>query len=109
MTGKVALVTGVGPGTGSAIVRRFAEGGYRVAMIARSTDRLAALQDEIPGACACPADVTDATAMNEAITRIEHEIGAPEVVIHNAVGGVFGKFQDIDPDVLERNFKVNVM
>ena len=26
MTKKVALVTGVGPGTGSAIVRRFAEG-----------------------------------------------------------------------------------
>jgi NAD(P)-dependent dehydrogenase (short-subunit alcohol dehydrogenase family) len=35
MTKKVALVTGVGPGTGSAIVRRFAEGHYEVAMIAR--------------------------------------------------------------------------
>ena len=33
---KTCVVTGVGPGTGSALVRRFAEGGYKVAMIARS-------------------------------------------------------------------------
>ena len=37
----LALVTGVGPGTGAAVVRRFAEGGYRVAMLARDADRLA--------------------------------------------------------------------
>ena len=30
----VAVVTGVGPGTGAAIVRRFARGGYAVAMLA---------------------------------------------------------------------------
>ena len=36
----VALVTGVGPGTGAAIARRFARGGYSVAMLARSRDRL---------------------------------------------------------------------
>jgi NADP-dependent 3-hydroxy acid dehydrogenase YdfG len=91
------------------IVRRFAEGGYRVAMIARSRDRLAALQGQISGAHAFPADVTDAASMNAVITRIERELGEPEVVIHNAVGGVFGKFHEIEPDILERNFQVNVM
>ena len=35
MTKPVCLVTGVGPGTGSAIVRRFAED-YDIAMLARS-------------------------------------------------------------------------
>ena len=39
--GKVCLITGVGPGTGSALVRRFAEGGYSVAMLARNEERLA--------------------------------------------------------------------
>ena len=39
MTKKVALVTGVGPGTGSAIVRRFAEGRYEVTLIAEDASR----------------------------------------------------------------------
>jgi NAD(P)-dependent dehydrogenase (short-subunit alcohol dehydrogenase family) len=32
----VVMVTGVGPGTGAAIVRRFARGSYSVAMLART-------------------------------------------------------------------------
>ncbi len=37
----IAIVTGVGPGTGSAIVRRFAAEGFRVIAMARSPDRIA--------------------------------------------------------------------
>jgi short-subunit dehydrogenase len=33
----------------------------------------------------------------------------PEVLIHNAVGGAFGTFLEIDPQVLNRNFQVNAM
>jgi NAD(P)-dependent dehydrogenase (short-subunit alcohol dehydrogenase family) len=36
----IAIVTGVGPGTGSAIVQRFAAGGFRVVAMARSPDRI---------------------------------------------------------------------
>src|SRR5690606_1436878 len=101
----LALVTGVGPGTGAAVVRRFAAGGYRVAMLARDAQRLAALAAEIPDTIAVPCDVTDAAALEAAITRI----GAPKVVVHNAVGGAFGNFMDIDPAVLQRNFDINAM
>jgi NADP-dependent 3-hydroxy acid dehydrogenase YdfG len=109
MSRTVALVTGVGPGTGSAIVRRFAQGPYEVAMIARSGERLTELARDIPGTHAFAADVTDTHQMDEVLGRITRELGAPEVVIHNAVGGAFGNFQEIDPAVLERNFQVNVM
>jgi NAD(P)-dependent dehydrogenase (short-subunit alcohol dehydrogenase family) len=40
MTDKICLITGVGPGTGTALVHRFAEGGYKVAMLARNQARL---------------------------------------------------------------------
>ena len=109
MSRTVALVTGVGPGTGSAIVRRFAQGPYEVAMIARSGERLRELAHDIPGTHAFAADVTDTNQMGEVLGRITRELGAPEIVIHNAVGGAFGNFQEIDPAVLERNFQVNVM
>ena len=36
----VCVVTGVGPGNGLAIVRRFARQGYQVAMLARNAQRL---------------------------------------------------------------------
>ena len=101
----LALVTGVGPGTGASVARRFAEGGYRVAMLARNVERLTALEAEIPNAFAVPCDVADPAALKQAMARI----GSPEVVVHNAVGGAFGTFRDIDPAVLQHNFNVNAM
>lgn len=104
-TKPLALVTGVGPGTGASVARRFAEGGYRVAMLARDADRLAALEKEIPDSIAVPCDVSDA----DALARVIGKIGAPKVVVHNAVGGAFGTFQNVDAAVLQRNFETNTM
>ncbi|HEX7858683.1 MAG TPA: SDR family NAD(P)-dependent oxidoreductase [Sphingobium sp.] len=101
----LALVTGVGPGTGAAVARRFAKAGYRVAMLARDTERLKALEAEIPCTIAAPCDVTDATALENVIARI----GAPKIVVHNAVGGAFDDFMNIDAATLQRNFDINTM
>ena len=109
MSGKRALVTGVGPGTGTSIVRRFVEGGYEVAMIARNEERLRQLEADIGHTKAFPADVTDLARFEQTLDRIFDEFGAPQVVIHNAVGGTFGNFMQIDPIVLERNFQINVL
>lgn len=106
----LAIVTGVGPGTGSAIVRRFHAGGYQVAMLARTIDRLADLESELPDAFAVPCDVTDVDKLLDALERIEERAGGPpKAVVHNAVGGAFGSFLEIEPALLERNFQVNVM
>ena len=37
------LLIGAGPGLGEAVARRFAEGGYRVTLVARSTEGLGKL------------------------------------------------------------------
>ncbi len=41
------LLVGAGPGLGMAVARRFGEGGYRVTLVARSTDRLGELADTL--------------------------------------------------------------
>jgi short-subunit dehydrogenase len=105
----VALVTGVGPGTGAAIARRFSRGGYSVAMLARNRERLTRLKDEIPNSHAYPCDVTNEAELDTTIEAIRSELGAPKVLIHNAVGGAFGNFMEIDPKVLNQNFQVNTM
>lgn len=105
----VALLTGVGHGTGAAIARRFAHGGYAVAMLARNRERLGALEREIANSHAYPCDVTDEAQLGSTIEAIRTGLGTPSVLIHNAVGGAFGNFMEIDPEVLNRNFQVNTM
>jgi NADP-dependent 3-hydroxy acid dehydrogenase YdfG len=105
MKKPLALVTGVGPGTGAATARRFAQGGYRVAMLARDAGRLASLEREIPDSIAVPCDVTDAVALERAVAQV----GDPKVVVHNAVGGAFGTFQQVEAETLRTNFETNTM
>ena len=103
----LAFVTGVGPGTGSAIVRRLSAGGYDVAMLARKQERLAALSADA-SAQAYPCDVTE-EAQLDAPWRSAAQMGAPSVLVHNAVGGAWGSFLEIDPKILNANFQVNTM
>src|ERR1700691_3478452 len=105
----VVIVTAVGPGTGAAIARRFASGGYAVAMLARSGDRLASLEREIANSHAYVCDVTNEAQLDTAISAIRAQLGEPKVLVHNAVGGAFGNFMEIDPKVLNQNFQVNTM
>ena len=109
MAQPVCVISGVGPGTGSALARRFAAGGHRVAMMARDPERLTRLEREIPGSKGFPCDVSDAAQVEAVADRIERELGLPDVLVHNAVGGAFGSFLEIDPAVLNRNFQVNTM
>ena len=109
MSEPVCVISGVGPGTGSALVRRFAAGGYRVAMLARNAERLAELAKEIPAAKAYVCDVSDQSQVDAVMDQVEREMGAPDVLVHNAVGGGWGTFMEIDPAMLNRNFQVNTM
>jgi len=109
MAEPVCVISGVGPGTGTAFVRRFAAGGYRVAMLARNAKRLADLAAQVPAAKAYVCDVSDQSQVDAAMTLVESEMGPATVLIHNAVGGGWGTFMEIDPAMLNRNFQVNTM
>ena len=109
MSRPLALVTGVGPGTGSAIARRLSAGGYDVAMLARKQERLANLEREIVNTRAFPCDVTDEAQLDATLSAVRQQMGDPSVLIHNAVGGAWGSFLEIDPKVLNANFQVNTM
>jgi len=106
---KICLISGVGPGTGIALARRFAAGGYRIAMLARDAARLSEYEREIEGSKAYACDVSDAAAVAHTVAAVRADMGEPDVLIHNAVRGTFGDFRQIDPSELEKNFQVNTM
>lgn len=106
----VAVITGVGPGLGAALVRRFAAT-YAVAMLARKADYLKALAGEIRQSGATvldlSCDVSDRTQMTEAFRAIRKDLGEPEVLIYNAGSGTFGTIREITPDQYEADWRVN--
>ncbi|MEM7759595.1 MAG: SDR family NAD(P)-dependent oxidoreductase [Cyanobacteria bacterium P01_A01_bin.40] len=107
MSQSVCLITGVGAGTGTALVRRFAQSNYQIAMLARNRDRLKKLEKELPSTKAYVCDVGDLQALLATIEAVRSQMGNPSVLIHNAVGATFGNFLEADPEDLERNFRVN--
>lgn len=106
---KVCIVTGVGPGTGRAIVQKFAAGGYNVAMIARDQKRLDEISTEIKQAHAYRCDVSDEPTLTKTLDKITNDLGTPHTLIHNAVGGALGNFLQVEPEVLAKNFEINTM
>ena len=103
----VCLITGVGDGTGASCARRFAAGGYRVAMLARKEERLRALEAELDGAKGFICDVSDLDALRATMNQASDDLGAPSVAIHNAVAGAFKTVLEADPIEFEHLFRVN--
>jgi NAD(P)-dependent dehydrogenase (short-subunit alcohol dehydrogenase family) len=108
--GSVAVVVGVGPGTGAALARRFSKS-YRVALMARNADYLKTLADEIRGAggeaLETPADVGSFSEVAGAFAAIREKLADPEVLLYNAGSGVWGNIIDITPEQYETAWRVN--
>ncbi|MDG3041892.1 3-oxoacyl-ACP reductase [Roseicyclus marinus] len=81
------LVTGAGRGLGAAIATAFAREGARVAInYRRSRAEAEALAQTLgPRAAAFQADVTDAGAVARMVDEITGRLGAPDVLVHNAL------------------------
>ncbi len=109
MSDRVCVVTGVGPGNGAALTRRFASDGYRVAMLARTAPALEEIARQVPGARGYATDVSDASAVGETFRRVREELGPVEVLIHNAGSGVFGSFLDVTAEQLEESWRTNAL
>ncbi|MGZ6212676.1 MAG: SDR family NAD(P)-dependent oxidoreductase [Candidatus Binataceae bacterium] len=107
----VAIVVGVGPGLGAALVRRFAHGGHPVAMVARSREFMDELAAEVKAAggrtLAVIADVGDAEQIARAFDTVRAELGAPEVLLYNAGSGKWGTIVEITPAQYEDSWRTN--
>jgi NAD(P)-dependent dehydrogenase (short-subunit alcohol dehydrogenase family) len=107
----VAVITGVGPGLGAALSRRFAQG-YAVAINARSADYLRTLGSEIRGASGAtvleaPADIGDRAQVEAAFKLIREQLGAPDVLVYNAGSGKWGNVLEVSPEDFESTWRVN--
>jgi len=103
----VCVVVGVGPKNGQALASRFADEGYAVALLSRSTEYSGKLADEIGGrAYAC--DVTEPDAIESAFERVRKELGDVDVLLYNVGNAQFGTLDDVPDEAFEKGWVINV-
>lgn len=86
---KTLFITGASSGIGEATARAAVAEGWNVGLMARSADKLAALQAELGDAClAIAADATDLEAQVRAVQEIVSQFGGLDAAFANAGMGV---------------------
>jgi len=109
---RVAVVTGGGSGMGTAVCRRLAERGDRVAVLDVNAEAAAQVAKELAAdglaALGVAVDVSDRAAVDAALDEVRSAFGAVEIMITSAGIEGFVEFLDITPEAWERMMAVNL-
>lgn len=114
LAGRIALVTGASRGIGREIALGYARAGAHVILAARDEARLAAVAGEIDDVSApsdvVPLDVSDATAVREAIDGVVARHGRLDVLCNNAgISTARGHVADVSPEAFAGVQAVNLI
>jgi NAD(P)-dependent dehydrogenase (short-subunit alcohol dehydrogenase family) len=110
-----AVVVGVGPprGLGAAIARRFAREGFRVTIMGRAADKVAASLEELRGLGAdvdsVVGDVTDEPTVRRVVAGADRPDAPLDAAIFNAGGNWPRGFREMDAEFLEGMWRVNAL
>lgn len=88
LDGRLALVTGSSRGIGHALARGLGEHGARIVVNGRDAEKVGEVMESLRSAgfdaLSAPFDVTNSAAVEEAVARIEKEVGAIDILVNNA-------------------------
>jgi NAD(P)-dependent dehydrogenase (short-subunit alcohol dehydrogenase family) len=105
-TGRVAVVTGASSGIGRSVAELLAERGAKVAVAARSAEKLRELAS--PDILAVAGDVSDRDFVERLFAETEARFGPCDLLVNNAGMIDVGLLVDVTPERWERMFAVNV-
>jgi NADP-dependent 3-hydroxy acid dehydrogenase YdfG len=111
MADPVFLITGASSGIGAATARAASEAGYRLALAARSVDRLETLADELGGderALAIKCDVTEWSDQEAMVATVKERFGRLDVAFANAGFGAKRGFESETPEFWKAMVLTNV-
>src|SRR5262245_27493502 len=99
---ETALIVGAGSGLSGSLARLLMAEGWRVAVAARNTEKLAALRT-----LAVRCDATDASQVEDAFKAVEAKWGVPDLVVYNASYRTRGAFTELKQDEVRKTLEVS--
>jgi NADP-dependent 3-hydroxy acid dehydrogenase YdfG len=113
LDGKVAIVTGASAGIGKATAISLAAEGAKVAIVARRSDRLEALAQQITAAggeaLVIVADITDDTKIPTIVDKTKTTWGQIDILVNNAGIALTGVIANADPADWRRMIDLNLL
>ncbi|WP_281301269.1 MULTISPECIES: SDR family NAD(P)-dependent oxidoreductase [unclassified Iodidimonas] len=107
MANPVCAIIGIGPGNGLALARRFQAGGYDIAMMSRSAEKLEMFAKQIDRTRLYPCDASDPESLSDAFRRLRHDMGSVDVLCYNAGGGSWSTPDDTTVSEMDIAFRTN--
>ncbi|CDN95856.1 Short chain dehydrogenase protein [Agrobacterium tumefaciens] len=109
---KAILVTGASQGIGRGIALRLAKDGANIALVDIKADKLEDVRKEVEvlgvKATTFVADVSKRDDVYAAVEHAEQKLGGFDVIINNAGIAQVKSIADVQPEDLERIFRINV-
>jgi NAD(P)-dependent dehydrogenase (short-subunit alcohol dehydrogenase family) len=106
---KVVIITGASSGIGLATARLLARHGAKVALAARSRDRLNQLAAELPSSFAIPTDMTSQESIRNMVGKVLQHFGRIDILVNNAGRGYDAPLEEIDIDKYRQLFELDVV
>jgi short-subunit dehydrogenase len=105
LRGKVTVITGASEGIGAACAQLAHDRGARLALVARSGERLARIAP--PNSLVIPADLSEPDQRVTMINRVVEHFGHIDLLINNAGQGLYGATADIPLTEARQLFEIN--
>ena len=96
--GKVAIVTGASGGIGLATAKLLSSKGAKLALVARSKEKLKQLAKELPDSIAIPADLSKVEDVKRMTKQAYEHFGRIDILVNNAGQGYDAPIEKIDVD-----------
>jgi short-subunit dehydrogenase len=106
---KVIIVTGASSGIGYATARLLSEKGAKLALVARSKEKLKQLSEALPDALAVPADMTKPAEIREMVKRTEAHFQRIDGLVNCAGQGYDAPVETIDIGIFQHIFDLDVV
>jgi short-subunit dehydrogenase len=112
IAGKIVLITGASEGIGMETAKAFASRGAKVALAARSEEKLEGVAREIRErggeALVVPTDMRDQDQIRRMVQTTEGQFGRVDVLVNNAGQAASGKVEEIDDEAFHKIIELNM-